>query len=67
MTTKPAFIAYTVKNRGRGKPAIWNKIGAAWPHADKPGLSIELQAFPLDGRIVLIEPEDDQAAPAEQA
>ena len=56
MTTKPTFIAYTVKKRGKEQAAIWNRIGAAWPHKDKPGFSIELDALPLDGRIVLIEP-----------
>jgi hypothetical protein len=59
MNRKPQLIAYTVKNRERGKTAIWTKIGAAWPHADKPGFSIELDAFPVDGRIVLVEPKAD--------
>ncbi len=57
MTTKPALTAYTVKNRGKGQTAIWTKIGAAWPHKDKPGFSIELDSVPLDGRVVLIEPK----------
>jgi hypothetical protein len=59
MTKKPTLIAYTVKNRGKGQTAIWTKLGAAWPHADKPGFSIELDAFPVDGRIVLIEPKTE--------
>lgn len=57
MTMKPALIAYSVKNRGKGQAAIWTKIGAAWPHKDKPGFSIELDSVPLDGRVVLIEPK----------
>ena len=61
MTTKPTLIAYTVKNRGKGQTAIWTRIGAAWPHKDKPGFSIELDAFPVDGRLVLIEPKGDDA------
>jgi hypothetical protein len=66
--SKPSLIAYTVKNRGKGKSAIWTKIGAAWPHADKPGLSIELEALPLDGRIVLIEPKaEGETAPSEDS
>ena len=69
MSRKPQLIAYTVKNRERGKTAIWTKIGAAWPHADKPGFSIELDAFPVDGRIVLVEPKepavDDAASTTE--
>jgi hypothetical protein len=61
MNRKPQLIAYTVKNRERGKTAIWTKIGAAWPHADKPGFSIELDAYPVDGRIVLVEPKEATA------
>jgi hypothetical protein len=30
MATKPTLIAYTVKNRGKDRSAIWTKIGAAW-------------------------------------
>ena len=67
MSAKPQFIAYTVKNRSKGQSAIWTNIGAAWQHADKPGFSIDLQALPLDGRIVLIEPKADVAAQAEGA
>jgi hypothetical protein len=64
MTTQPALIAYAVKNRAKGQTAIWTRIGAAWPHSDRKGFSIEMTALPLDGRIVLIEP-DEKAAPAE--
>ncbi|MBB5048546.1 hypothetical protein HNR60_003313 [Rhodopseudomonas rhenobacensis] len=58
MSKKPKLIAYTVKERGNGQSAIWTRIGAAWPHANgSTGFSIELQAFPVDGRLVLIEPK----------
>jgi len=53
---KPTLIAYTVKDRGEGKD-IWTRIGAAWPHSSGNGLSIQLDALPLDGRIVLTEPK----------
>jgi hypothetical protein len=65
MSNKPSFIAYTVKNRGKGKSAIWTRIGAAWPHADSPGFSIELEALPVDGRLVLIEPKAEEAQDGE--
>jgi len=58
---KPYWIAYTVKERGEGKKAIWTRIGGAWPHANDGGLSIQLDALPLDGRIVLTEPKADEA------
>jgi hypothetical protein len=59
MTTKPTLIAYTVKNRGKGQSSIWTKIGAAWPHGTGEGFSIELEAFPVDVRLVLIPPKAD--------
>jgi hypothetical protein len=57
MTAKPSFNVYTVKSRSKGQKAIWTKIGAAWPHSSGTGFSIELDAFPVDGRLVLIEPK----------
>jgi hypothetical protein len=62
---KPYLLAYTVKNRGKNKTAIWTKIGAAWPHANDGGLNIELDALPVDGRLVLIEPKADEAQPSQ--
>jgi hypothetical protein len=58
---KPTLIAYTVKDRGEGQKDIWTRIGTAWPHGSGNGLSIQLNALPLDGRIVLTEPKVDDA------
>jgi hypothetical protein len=58
---QPQLIAYCVKNRAEGQTAIWTKVGAAWAHAGKPGFSIELDALPVDGRLVLIEPRETGA------
>ena len=55
----PKFVAYTVKEREKGQQAIWTRIGAAWPHRSSNGLTVELNAFPVDGRLVLIEPKAD--------
>ena len=68
-TNKPIYIAYTVKNRGRNQSAIWARIGAAWPHTNGTGYSIELEALPLDGRLVLVEPkpENETASPVDGA
>jgi hypothetical protein len=60
MTKKPSLIAYTVKPRPKGQKAIWTRIGAAWPHGTGEGLSIELEAFPVDGRLVLIPPKAEE-------
>ena len=66
MSKKPTFLAYTVKERGKGQTAIWTRIGAAWPHNNGGnGFTIELDAFPVDGRLILIEPKAADAAAGE--
>jgi hypothetical protein len=59
---KPTLIAYSVREREAQKP-VWTRIGAAWPHNSGNGLSLQLEALPLnfDGRIVLTEPKADDA------
>src|SRR5580658_9864591 len=37
----------------------WTKIGAAFPHKEGLGFSIELKAFPMDGRLVVLPPDTD--------
>ena len=39
----------------------WTKIGAAFPHKEGPGFSIELKAFPVDGRLVVLPPDGDDS------
>ena len=38
----------------------WSKIGAAFPHKEGLGFSIELKAFPIDGRLVVLPPDTDE-------
>jgi hypothetical protein len=38
----------------------WTKIGAAFPHKEGPGFSIELSAIPLDGRLVVLPPDGNE-------
>jgi hypothetical protein len=35
----------------------WTKIGVAFPHKEGVGFSIELHAFPVDGRLVVLPPD----------
>lgn len=60
MTTKqkPSLIAYAVS--GEGDNAFWTRIGKAWPHKSGEGFSIDLTAFPVGGRIVLMPPKTSQ-------
>jgi len=53
----PDFIAYKVQEGGDNKNH-WNRIGAAWKHADEEGLNIVLHAVPLSGKITLRTPKD---------
>ena len=53
---KPTFHVYAVK--GEGKRAIWIKIGAAFEHQDGKGFGIDLDALPINGRLVLREPKE---------
>ena len=65
MKNRPDLIAYTVTSRGRNAKRFWHRIGAAWKHRDGEGFNIELQSLPLDGRITLLPPKEDEAT-AEQ-
>jgi hypothetical protein len=57
---KPTLIAYSVKERGKGKSASWTRIGAAWPfEPGKTGFTIQLEALPVGDRIVLAEPKPE--------
>jgi hypothetical protein len=48
--------------RSNGKTGKkWTKIGAAFPHKEGSGFSIELRAFPIDGRLVVLPPDTDDA------
>jgi hypothetical protein len=58
-TQPPALIAYHVSERG--EKSFWTRIGAAWDHEDRKGLTIQLDLVPVNGgRIVLREPSDEQ-------
>ena len=59
MSNSPKFFAYSVKERGHGKKAIWTRIGAAWDQQKGGGINIELEALPLafDGKIILMPPK----------
>ncbi|MBX9591213.1 MAG: hypothetical protein K2X43_18145 [Hyphomonadaceae bacterium] len=52
----PSHRCFVVEDRGRGKDAIWTRIGSAWPHKDGKGFNVQLAALPASGgRIVLRE------------
>jgi hypothetical protein len=55
------FNVFTVEEfETNGKKGnSWTKIGAAFPHKEGLGFSIELKAFPIDGRLVVLPPDND--------
>jgi hypothetical protein len=57
----PTHRAYSVIRR-EGQDDYWLNIGLAFAHKDGGGLNIILQAFPLDGKIVVREIGEDDAA-----
>lgn len=59
MTNDPVLIVYAVKRTGAGRKPVWTRIGCAYPHDTGAGLTVVLDALPTDGRIVLLERDDD--------
>ncbi len=57
-TTKnqPALIVYTVS--GTDDNPFWTRIGAAWKNS-KGGFQVQLNALPIDGKLVLLPPKKD--------
>jgi hypothetical protein len=58
---QPAYRAFTVVKR-EGTDDFWLPIGAAFAHQDGEGLNLVLQALPIDGRVVLRAPKDENEA-----
>jgi hypothetical protein len=65
---KPSHKCYVVEDRGEGEDAdaFWTRIGSAWPHKDGKGLNVLLQALPANGRLVLREYTEEEAAEDEK-
>lgn len=54
---KPEHYAYAVRETA-GK-SYFTRIGAAFAHAKGGGMTIDLDAVPVDGRLVLFPPRED--------
>jgi hypothetical protein len=50
----PTHRAYSVIKR-EGQDDYWLNIGLVFPHKDGGGFNLILQAFPLDGKVVIRE------------
>ena len=60
------YDAPTKEDQGH-KARSWTKVGAAFPHKEGAGFNIELEALPVNGRLVAFPAEaneQQEAAPA---
>lgn len=64
MSHQPAYYAYNVRDREKGKKSIWTRIGTVWSHDKGAGLNLEIEALPLNftGKLVLMPPKKRDAA-----
>ena len=52
-SNKPNARAYTVRKGSSGSKDFWTRIGSAWLHKDGKGFNLQLEALPVDGRLVV--------------
>lgn len=57
----PAYLAWHVSQKG--EKSYWNKVGAVWAHKDGKGYTLQLEICPINGRIALRTPLDDDRQP----
>lgn len=50
---------YVFHVREGDEKSFWTRIGAAWPHNDGKGFSIQLSCAPIDGRLTIRERDQD--------
>ena len=52
-TVKPDYEVFIIKEFGTSeeKKSKWTKIGAGWSHKDGEGISLQLDAIPIDGKL----------------
>lgn len=55
---KPDFYVY-VSREGTDDKNFYTRVGAAW-HVANDGISINLDALPTNGKLVLFPPKDDE-------
>ena len=62
MSDAMAYRAFSVIKR-EGEEDFWLPIGAVFPHRDGKGFNVVLQALPIDGKLVLRLPKDEDGGP----
>ena len=57
---KPYLLGCTVRSDGSGERSYWSKIAVAWAHKDGNGYNVQMEALPVNGKLVLRTVSDDQ-------
>ena len=67
---RPSYKVFAVEDKGDDdKEAWWTRIGSAWDFTSKAGrngLSVQLQALPINNRLVLMEYTEEDATEDEK-
>ena len=58
---KPALEPFTVREGSKGK-SYFTRVGAAWPTKNGNGVTLYLDALPVDGKLILMPPKAKQEA-----
>jgi hypothetical protein len=54
---KPSHYVYSVREGAENGQDFWTKIGVAFAHNDGKGFSVILEAFPVNGRLTIRQPD----------
>jgi hypothetical protein len=60
---RPTHRVYAVTDRPDNAKPFWTAIGAAWPHRDGRGYSVELSCIPRDNARIVIRMQREARAP----
>jgi hypothetical protein len=60
--THRAFVVKQFKDKDGADKSRWLEIGSIWAHRDGKGFDVNLEALPVDGRIVIRLDEPKPAA-----
>lgn len=56
-SARPSHVAYSVREASGGE-RYFNRVGAAFAHKDGQGFNLDLEAVPVNGRVVLRTPRE---------
>jgi len=56
----PSHKVFAVE--GEGDAAFWTRVGSAWPNKDGKGFNLVLSALPVNGRLVMRVPNEEEEA-----